>query len=209
MGAADYDTLVGLARLELDVRKSRFLAIATAVASAEDAMAFFERHRVADATHNCWAYKIGQAYRFNDDGEPGGTAGKPILQAIEGQGLDGVAVLVIRWFGGIKLGAGGLVRAYGGCAAQCLRQAERHRVIATTGVSFVCGFGDLGAVRQRLQQAGALAIQTDFGSTQVAVSAQVPLPELGQLESALADITRGKAGWIIHRSPAADEPDQA
>lgn len=205
---ADYDTLACLTRLEQDVRKSRFLAIATPIASAEAAMAFFDRHRVDDATHNCWAYKIGQAYRFNDDGEPGGTAGKPILQAIEGQDLDGVALLVIRWFGGIKLGAGGLVRAYGGCAAQCLRQAERHRVIATIGVSFVCAFGELGAVRQRLHQAGASAVQTDFGAAHVAVTAHVPLPEVERLEAAVADITRGKAGWIVHRSPDTDEPDQ-
>ena len=74
-------------------------------------MRFFAANSDPEATHNCWAYKIGQEYRFNDDGEPGGTAGRPILQAIEGQGMDRVAVLVVRWFGGVKLGAGGLVRA--------------------------------------------------------------------------------------------------
>ena len=84
-------------------------------------MRFFAANSDPEATHNCWAYKIGQEYRFNDDGEPGGTAGRPILQAIEGQGMDRVAVLVVRWFGGVKLGAGGLVRAYGGCAANCGR----------------------------------------------------------------------------------------
>ncbi len=81
------------------------------------------------ATHNCWAYRIGQDYRFNDDGEPGGTAGRPILQAIEGQGVDRVVVVVTRWYGGIKLGAGGLARAYGGTAAECLRLAERTPLV--------------------------------------------------------------------------------
>ena len=81
--------------------------------------------RIADptATHNCWAYRIGSEYRFSDDGEPAGTAGRPILAAIDGQGCDQVVVVVTRWYGGIKLGAGGLVRAYGGCAAECLRAA--------------------------------------------------------------------------------------
>ena len=81
------------------------------------------------ATHNCWAYRIGQQYRFSDDGEPGGTAGRPILQAIEGQGFDQVVVVVTRWYGGIKLGAGGLARAYGGCAAECLRLADRVPIV--------------------------------------------------------------------------------
>src|SRR3546814_12008083 len=70
-------------------------------------------------------FRSGSQYRFNDDGEPGGTAVRPILQAIEGQSCDRVAVLVLRWFGGIKLGPGGLIRAYGGAAAQCLRLADK------------------------------------------------------------------------------------
>ncbi|MGE4125579.1 MAG: YigZ family protein, partial [Pusillimonas sp.] len=106
-----------------DIRKSRFLVWAAPVRTPQEAADFIGQHADPAATHNCWAWKIGQAYRFNDDGEPGGTAGKPILQAIQGQGLDQVAVLVVRWFGGIKLGTGGLVRAYGGTAAQCLRAA--------------------------------------------------------------------------------------
>ena len=79
------------------------------------------RARYPDATHHCWAYRIGPAYRFGDDGEPGGTAGAPILRAIEGQGVDRVMVVVVRFYGGVKLGTGGLARAYGGTAAECLR----------------------------------------------------------------------------------------
>ena len=94
-----------------DIKKSRFAAFAAPVSTVDEAMRFFAANSDPEATHNCWAYKIGQEYRFNDDGEPGGTAGRPILQAIEGQGMDRVAVLVVRWFGGVKLGAGGLVRA--------------------------------------------------------------------------------------------------
>src|SRR5665213_413537 len=104
-------TLHGEGHLQQHIRKSRFLAHAIAVEDVDAALAFFARVRARDATHNCWAYRIGAHYRFNDDGEPGGSAGLPILLAIESQGLDRVAVVVTRWFGGIKLGVGGLVRA--------------------------------------------------------------------------------------------------
>jgi len=104
-----------------EIKKSKFLGHAAPVASEEEARAFLAGHSDLAANHNCWAWRIGQAYRFSDDGEPKGTAGKPILQAIDGQGLDNVAVVVTRWFGGILLGSGGLMRAYGGTAAPRLR----------------------------------------------------------------------------------------
>lgn len=87
-----------------EIRKSRFLAQAASVDDAAQALAFLRDVGDPAATHNCWAYRIGQDYRFNDDGEPGGTAGRPILQAIEGQGFDRVMVVVTRWFGGTKIG---------------------------------------------------------------------------------------------------------
>ena len=111
------DTLAGRASHLLEVKHSRFLAQAAPVATPDDALAFLREIAVPDATHNCWAYRIGGEYRSSDDGEPAGTAGRPILAAIDGQGFDRVMVVVTRWYGGIKLGAGGLVRAYGGAAA--------------------------------------------------------------------------------------------
>jgi len=92
------------------IRKSRFLAKAAPVASADEAQAFIQTVSDPDATHNCWAWKVGSQYRFSDDGEPGGTAGRPMLTAIEGQDCDQVVVVVTRWFGGIQLGTGGLAR---------------------------------------------------------------------------------------------------
>lgn len=114
---------------ELEVKRSRFVAQAAPVASPEEAQAYVQAVRNPLASHNCWAYKVGPLYRFSDDGEPSGTAGRPILSAIEGQGLDGVVIVVVRTFGGIKLGAGGLVRAYGGVASECLRQAPKRVVV--------------------------------------------------------------------------------
>src|SRR5512138_3130194 len=96
-------TLAAPARLHQEIRKSRFIAHAAQAADPDAALAFVESVTDRSATHNCWAYRIGQQYRFSDDGEPSGTAGKPILQAIDGQGFDQVVVVVTRWFGGIKL----------------------------------------------------------------------------------------------------------
>ncbi len=93
---------------------------------------------------------MGQNYRFSDDGEPSGTAGKQILQAIDGQQLDNIVVVVTRWFGGILLGSGGLMRAYGGTAASCLRQAEKTEVIALVGFALACDFSDHALLKARL-----------------------------------------------------------
>ncbi len=120
-------TLSGFCEYREEIRKSRFITLATPISSPADAQAFFEQHSDLNATHNCWAWKLGAQYRSTDDGEPGGTAGRPILAAIEAQDCDQVAVLVIRWYGGIQLGTGGLARAYGGGANKCLQAAEKNR----------------------------------------------------------------------------------
>lgn len=121
-------TLRGVATHEETIRNSRFIAIATRVDSVDQVQQFLEKTRRCDASHNCWAYKIGRSYRFTDDGEPGGSAGRPIFSAIERHDMDHVIVLVTRYFGGIKLGTGGLARAYGGTAASCLQKANIHIV---------------------------------------------------------------------------------
>jgi len=104
---------------EVEIKKSRFIARATSVCSREEAMLFLAQAKsdYPDARHHCWAYLIGNpssasSAAMNDDGEPGGTAGKPILNVIQHKGIGDVMVVVIRYFGGIKLGAGGLTRAY-------------------------------------------------------------------------------------------------
>src|SRR5690606_19621295 len=100
-GMAARVTLVSISTARQEIRKSRFVAAAGPVADEAAAKAFIAASSDPTANHNCWAWRLGQSYRFSDDGEPGGTAGKPILQAIDGQGLDGVAVVVTRWFGGV------------------------------------------------------------------------------------------------------------
>ena len=118
-------TLTGLCEYREEIRKSRFITLAAPISNARQAQEFIEQHSDHNASHNCWAWKLGDQYRSSDDGEPGGTAGRPILSAIEAQDCDQVVVLVIRWYGGIQLGTGGLARAYGGGANKCLQNAEK------------------------------------------------------------------------------------
>ncbi len=109
------------------IEKSRFIASAIRADTAEQAMEFVEQKRKSyyDATHNCYAYIVGDKAKFSDDGEPQGTAGMPMYECIKANNLDCVCVVVTRYFGGVKLGAGGLVRAYGGAAADVLRKCAR------------------------------------------------------------------------------------
>jgi uncharacterized YigZ family protein len=190
-------TLATLCTHEEEIKKSRFLAYAGPATSVAEAMAMFARHGDPAATHNCWAYRIGNEYRFNDDGEPGGTAGQPILRAIDGQGLDRVAVLVVRWYGGIKLGAGGLVRAYGGCAANCLRLGERVELIDTAVARCRCDFAELAILHARLAGMGVAVREENFDERGAALALEVPRTRLAELEQAVANITRGRGRWEV------------
>jgi Uncharacterized conserved protein len=190
-------TLADISRYQEDIRKSRFLALAAPVATAEQAMDFFSRHADPAATHNCWAYRIGQQYRANDDGEPGGTAGRPILQAIDGLGFDRVAVLVTRWFGGIKLGAGGLVRAYGGVAANCLRAGTAVTVVETVRIRCAVGFADQARVRARLEQAGASVTGETYHADGVQWEVAVARDQAEALAALYRDLTRGQGMWQV------------
>ncbi len=191
-------TLARPARLEMEIRKSRFLAQAAPVASPEEAMAFLASVGDPAATHNCWAWRIAPAYRFSDDGEPASTAGKPILAAIEGQGLDGIIVVVTRWFGGIKLGAGGLVRAYGGTAAECLRQAERVAVIATVRATLRCGFPHAGTAHTLIASHAAQKIAERYDAQGLELELELPEANFEPLAATLRDATRGQGELTRH-----------
>lgn len=189
-------TLLGPAQWEETVRKSRFLAFADTVDTPEQALTFIESRRVPEATHNCWAYLIGDEYRFYDDGEPGGTAGRPILQAIQGQDCDHVVVLVIRWFGGIKLGTGGLVRAYGGCAAQCLRLADKRPLVDMQRLDCHCPFADIGRVQARFESYGVNVKEEQFDAHGVRWILELPQTQAAGFEETLQNLTRGQARYL-------------
>ncbi|PWC87657.1 YigZ family protein [Azospirillum sp. TSO5] len=187
-------TLVRTERFEQEIKKSRFLAQAAPADSEEEARRFIAEHSMPDAGHNCWALRVGDVYRFSDDGEPGGTAGRPILQAIEGQELDRVAVVVSRWFGGILLGAGGLLRAYGGTAASCLKAAEREPIVDYATLSVACAFADEARIRSSLGGFPGTRVETT-GFTPEGVRLHVTLPRdrADAFIRLVADISRGQA----------------
>jgi uncharacterized YigZ family protein len=178
---------------ETEIKRSRFIARVARADSPEDALAFLESVRDPAATHNCWAYRVGDAYRFSDDGEPGGTAGRPILSAIEGQGLDHVMVVVTRFFGGTKLGAGGLVRAYGGTAASCLRAAPQTEVVARVTLVLGAPYEVTGAVYGLLESHDARKLDETHGADGLILTLSVPVDAREGFATALSDATRGRA----------------
>ncbi|HDS1559581.1 YigZ family protein [Stenotrophomonas sp. TWI169] len=186
------DTLAQPVSHTLEVKHSRFIAHAAPIDGAAAAMSFLQRVMVADATHNCWAYRHGQEYRSSDDGEPAGTAGRPILAAIDGQGFDRVMVVVIRWYGGIKLGAGGLVRAYGGTAAECLRTAPRLPLVAMARLQLLAGFEDLGTLHAALPAFSAEKQDEQFDAEGVRLRIELPADQADALKIRLRDATRDR-----------------
>ena len=186
-------TLDGRHRIETEVKRSRFVAIAARADDPDEALALLSEVGDPAANHNCWAYRIGDAYRFSDDGEPGGTAGRPILSAIEGQGLDHVVVVVTRFFGGIKLGAGGLVRAYGGAAASCLREAPQVEVVPRTTLRIRAPYEVTGGVYGLLDTPGVAKIDETHGADGLELRVSVAEDAVEDFRAALSDATRGRA----------------
>ncbi|CAM3214377.1 thymidylate synthase [Pseudomonas floridensis] len=193
-------TLKGPCEFREEIRKSRFITLAAPITSPADAQAFIDQHSDLNATHNCWAWKLGDQYRSNDDGEPGGTAGRPILAAIEAQGFDQVVVLVIRWYGGIQLGTGGLARAYGGGANKCLQQAPRLELVNRLSFQLECSFSELALVKVRLADANGLVEAEDFTANGVEMSVALAPEHVETLQRQLADLSRGRI--VLHRASA-------
>jgi uncharacterized YigZ family protein len=186
-------TLAAPCEFQETIRKSRFLAKASPVSSPDEAHAFIQSVSDPGATHNCWAWKIGNQYRFSDDGEPGGTAGRPMLTAIEGQDCDQVVVVVTRWYGGIQLGTGGLARAYGGSAAKCLQAGERLELVTRIRCRCHCRFAELALFKARLPEYEALIESETFDAEGAELTIALPASGLEALKRALADISRGRS----------------
>ncbi len=148
----EYTTIQGQNTVEIVIEKSRFIATATHVDSVEEATEFInaKRKKFFDATHNCYAYLIGDKAKFSDDGEPQGTAGLPMYECIKNSKIDHVCVVVTRYFGGIKLGAGGLVRAYSGSCAESLKGAIKVNMTDCTLAEVVVEYSLLKGLRKAL-----------------------------------------------------------
>jgi uncharacterized YigZ family protein len=174
------------------IKKSTFISIVGSVNSVDEAKTFLLEHSQADVTHNCWAYKVGQVYRFNDDGEPSGTAGKPILNAIEGQEFDNTAALVIRHYGGIKLGTGGLMRAYGGGVSRCLQSADYEIMQDMCEIIIKVPFQYIQAIHNLASSIKAEMISEDFNENGAIIVLSLLAENKGICIEKAVNLSKGK-----------------
>eukprot|EP00276_Gloeochaete_wittrockiana_P000661 CAMPEP_0184675098 /NCGR_PEP_ID=MMETSP0308-20130426/87577_1 /TAXON_ID=38269 /ORGANISM="Gloeochaete witrockiana, Strain SAG 46.84" /LENGTH=201 /DNA_ID=CAMNT_0027122773 /DNA_START=167 /DNA_END=772 /DNA_ORIENTATION=+ len=188
-------TLRRTATSELIIKKSRFIAKAARVRNVDEATAFIRDSSERDARHNCYAYRISPSVmKCNDDGEPGGTAGSPILRAIEGQNLFQVCVVVVRYFGGIKLGAGGLLRAYAGAATECLQLAEKETLEDIIMINITVPFPMLGTIYPLLEKYASTREQAEYddagGTMRVRIGVKSSIAD--EFSQSLRDASKGK-----------------
>jgi uncharacterized YigZ family protein len=191
----EFKTIKSKMRAETRVQGSRFLATALPVSTKHLAEQFLmaTRKEFWDATHNCFAYRLGTSdteFRFNDDGEPSGSAGKPILAAIDKFELTDTLVIVTRYFGGRKLGVGGLVRAYGEAAERSLASAEKIIQYKTGIIHSAFPHAHISNVMHVVSKVGAKIVDTTYDEEVHAVL-EVRLSKLEELKSDLVDQTRG------------------
>ena len=189
-------TISSLVSYEEDIKKSRFQAFAVPVENEQAVKDFLEQYKDISTTHQCWAWKIGHNVRFNDDGEPSGTAGRPILATIEGNELTNILVLVNRWYGGVKLGTGGLVRAYGGTAGQCLLLAEKIELIEKKKVYFACQFNEWAIFQYELNSQ-QIEFNEQYTADGVLVEALLQVHQIEALALKIQDVTRGREALKI------------
>ena len=185
-------TLTGEIVHEAEIKRSRFIARAAPTSDEVQARAFLEQVADPSANHNCWAFRAGDQYRFDDDGEPGGTAGRPILQAIEGQDMDRVVVVVTRHFGGIKLGTGGLARAYGGTAAEALRTADSRPLIRKVRLRVSLPFDCINAAHQAMENHTADKLDESFDTNGVTLVVTLPQANRSAFADQLRNLARGQ-----------------
>lgn len=171
-----YKTVEKATEARTEVRRSLFIASVSPAATAEEADAFVAsvRAKYPDATHNCYAYIAGaenHSVRFSDDGEPGGTAGQPMLEVLKKRGLTAVAVVVTRYFGGIKLGAGGLVSAYTDSVVSGIDAAGTVTMTERSLVEVRAGYQEFSRADSALIRLGAERMSADYGEDVCAVYA--------------------------------------
>lgn len=181
---------------EYEEKKSRFIATVKAVSSEEEANAFIAsmKKQYWDARHNCSAYVIGyngELTRCSDDGEPSGTAGRPMLEVLTGSGVRNVAVVVTRYFGGVLLGTGGLVRAYTQAVKEGLAASKIGSLAMGRWLEIIADYNDVGKIQYCLRQKGLEAEKTDYAAD-VTMSLRVKKDMLADIEKELTEVTAGR-----------------
>ena len=190
------DTLAAPAQAETLVKKSRFLACVEPCADRAQAVARVAELRALhpQAAHVCWALLAGGQSAANDDGEPGGTAGRPMLEVLRHQDLEGVLATVVRYWGGVKLGAGGLVRAYGDAVSQALQGAARVALVRRVAQAAAVPYALEGPLRRELAAAGIEIESAEHGSLAL-LRWQVGEDQAAALRLRLTDATQGRIDW--------------
>lgn len=195
--APRYRVPAGNVRVEDRIEKSRFIASAARASSSDQARAFVDtlRAEFPDATHHCFAFVAGPpgtsaAIGSSDDGEPAGTAGRPMLSVLLNSGVGEVVAVVTRYFGGVKLGKGGLVRAYTGAVQHALREMETVERVTMLDGLVVVAYAQVDAVRRAIERAGGVVAGEEFGA-EVVFRIRVPDDCSDALERALLDATVG------------------
>lgn len=185
-------TLKGPASFEETIKKSRFIAHAAHVESQAESLEFFESVMDPQANHNCWAWRISFQVRSSDDGEPSGTAGRPMLNVIERRELENVMVVVTRHFGGIKLGVGGLVRAYSGTTAKCLDRAGVVELFPTADYTIRAGFEWAASLHGLLTQFSAQKLEESYDNEGLVLKIRCRESDYSELAVSLRDACRGR-----------------
>jgi uncharacterized YigZ family protein len=196
---APYRTIKNVIEHESEIRRSRFLCALAPAATEEAARAFIaERRRLyADATHNCTAYVIGTRLRkADDDGEPGGTAGTPMLEMLARRGFADIVAVVTRYFGGVLLGAGGLARAYGGAVGEALDRAEVVEMVPAAVVTVSIDHGHSGRLENDLRASPYTLRGVDYGA-RVTFEVAVAQDAVPGFEQWLATATSGRAAMDV------------
>lgn len=204
-----YVTVARRAEGREESKGSRFEAVAAPAGTLEQARALLAARREADpgATHHVSAWRLGTSVHFDDDGEPGGTAGRPVLEVLDKRGLDRVAVVVTRHFGGRKLGAGGLVRAYTAAAARALDAAGTREVPDRLRALVRAPFAHLDEVHRALGAWPELQVlEPTYDAEGVILPVRLRADAHEALERALADATRGAARLSDVRPEAEGDP---
>ena len=208
-----YKTLLKAASDEVVINKSRFIGYAAPVKTVEEALAFLDRIRTRhrDASHNCYAYIIGQnagMMRYSDDGEPGGTAGMPIIEVMKARGVVDCAVVVTRYFGGVLLGAGGLVRAYSHTCALALNAAQVCEMYPTEKWMFEVAYSLWDKVQHTLRSLPARQEGAEFTSA-VTFELSIKAQDSQAVRDELIRVTDGRMESLLEEesySPWVETP---
>ena len=194
-------TLLAPVDHELIIKKSRFLARVQPIKNRAEAQAVVQQLKLAhpDAVHGCWAMLAGGDSAAQDDGEPGGTAGRPMMEVLRHQDLEGVLATVVRYFGGVKLGAGGLVRAYTDAVAQALLLAEKSAIVVKIKLICVVPYDMEGWLRRQAQMADVNILNVAHNSL-VQFEFELPQSQAVLWQKRLNDFGQGKLVWTDPRT---------